>query len=108
VTSLVLCSVDDSSAAIAELRRVLAPGGELRCFEHVRATTPRMAALQDLLDPAWRRLAGGCHPGRDTAGALAAGGFELVELERFDVRFGPFGGLAVPVSPHILCRARPA
>lgn len=104
VASLVLCSVEDQAAALAELRRILRPGGELRCFEHVRASTPRMAAFQDLLDPLWRRLAGGCHPGRDTAGALAAASFELVDLERFDV---PFGGLKVPVSPHVLCRARP-
>lgn len=105
VASLVLCSVEDQSAALAELRRVLRPGGELRCFEHVRATTPRMAAFQDVLDPLWRRLAGGCHPGRDTLGALVAAGFEIVEVERFDV---PFGKVAVPVSPHIVCRARPA
>jgi len=79
---LVLCSVEDPMAALAEVRRVLRRGGEVRLLEHVRATTPRLARLQDLVQPAWTWCAGGCHPNRDTEGTLAAAGFEVVEGTR--------------------------
>jgi len=82
VSSLVLCSVDDPSRALAEIRRVLAPGGELRAMEHVRARRGWLARLQDLAEPAWIRLTGGCHPNRDTEHAVAAAGFHIEERGR--------------------------
>jgi ubiquinone/menaquinone biosynthesis C-methylase UbiE len=76
---LVLCSVDDPAAALAEVRRVLAPGGAVRLLEHVRATAPWRARLQDRLQPAWTWVTGGCHPNRDTEATLAAAGFAVLE-----------------------------
>ena len=84
VASLVLCSVPDQRRALAEVRRVLRPGGELRFYEHVAAdgNTTR-ARLQKALDPVWTRMAGGCHLDRRTEQAIAAAGFEIRDIERF-------------------------
>ena len=104
VTSLVLCSVTDLAQALAEIRRVLRPGGELRFFEHVGADTPWLARIQHSLDATvWPRIAGGCHTGRDTTGAIEAAGFSIDKLERFrlpDVR------MPLPTSPHVLGTAQ--
>jgi ubiquinone/menaquinone biosynthesis C-methylase UbiE len=105
VASLVLCSVADQARVLAEIRRVLRPGGTLAYYEHVRSGNPVLAAAEDLLTPAWQRLAGGCHPNRDTLEAITAAGFLVKDNERFG-----FGGhpLAPPVA-HILGHAtRPA
>lgn len=100
VASLVLCSVPDQQLALAELYRVLRPGGQLRFFEHVRAETPTLARIQRLLDATvWPLFLGGCHASRDTAAAIVAAGFQIDRLDRF--RF-PDGPIAVPSSPHIL------
>jgi SAM-dependent methyltransferase len=76
VSGLVLCSVGDPDLALAEARRVLRPGGALRLLEHVRARGVR-GALQDLVQPAWTALSGGCHPNRDTEAAVARAGFRV-------------------------------
>ena len=78
VFTLVLCSVDQG-AALAEARRVLRPGGELRFLEHVQAHEPGAArTVQRVLDATvWPRLFGGCHCGRDTAGAITDAGFTV-------------------------------
>lgn len=103
VTSLVLCSVPDQRSALAEIRRVLRPGGHLRFFEHVAAGTAGLRRLQRVVDATvWPRMLGGCHTGRDTAAAISAAGFTIDRIERF--RF-PDGPLAGPAAPHILGRA---
>lgn len=83
VSSLVLCSVPDQAAALAEVVRVLRPGGLLLFYEHVRSAHRVLGAAEDLLTPLWSRMAGGCHPNRDTAATIAGAGLTVQALERF-------------------------
>lgn len=103
VASLVLCSVADQSQALAELRRVIRPGGELRFYEHVVSERAVARAAQRLADATfWPRVAGGCHLTRDTRSAIEAAGFEIEAIRRFGFSPGP----PVPPIPHILGVAR--
>src|SRR6266545_4802171 len=97
VASLVLCSVADLVRALAEIGRVLRPGGTLRFYEHVRADAPGLARWQDRLQRPWGWLAGGCHPNHDTVAAITAAGLQVVALERFDLQAMP-----ALVRPHVL------
>ena len=103
VAALVLCSVDDQQKALAELMRVIRPGGELRFFEHVRSEASLHAAAQFAVQPLWSWLGGGCHPTRETEQAIRDAGFEIERIERFD--FAP-GFLEKLGGPHILGIAR--
>jgi ubiquinone/menaquinone biosynthesis C-methylase UbiE len=103
VMSLVLCSVPDQGTALAEARRVLRPSGELRFYEHVAAEPGgRLARVQRIGDATlWPLATGGCHMHRDTAAAIAAAGFVIEELDRFDFP----ADQPNPARPHILGRA---
>jgi ubiquinone/menaquinone biosynthesis C-methylase UbiE len=77
LSGLVFCSVPDPARGLAEVRRVLRAGGELRMLEHVRATGARRARFQDVIQPAWTRIAGGCHPNRATEATVTRAGFAI-------------------------------
>ncbi len=98
VASLVLCSVDDVAGVLAEMRRVLRPGGELRFYEHVRSPHRWAGVLEDAITPLWRRAGGGCHPNRDTETAIRAAGFTVEHIDRFGFSFSRL----VPNTLHIL------
>ncbi len=101
VCSLVLCSVGDQGKALAEIYRVLRPGGTLAFYEHVRSHRRWVAAVEDALTPGWQRFAGGCHLNRDTLEAITAAGFQVQDNERFG--FAP--QLLAPPMAHILGHA---
>lgn len=82
VFTLVLCTVPDPRAALAEAARVLRPGGKLLFLEHVRSERPDLARWQDRLEKPWRFLADGCHCNRDTVSLIETSPFELSRLER--------------------------
>jgi ubiquinone/menaquinone biosynthesis C-methylase UbiE len=104
VASLVLCSVHDQGRALAEIHRVLRPGGELRFYEHVRSRDRRLARAQDLADRTfWPRVAGGGPAGRDSRQAIVDAGLEIRDQRRFPFKPCP---LAVLTAPHVIGRAR--
>lgn len=82
VFTLVLCTVPDPAAALAEAARVLRPGGKLLFVEHVRSEDPGLARWQDRLEGPWRFLGDGCHCNRDTAATIEASPFTLDRVER--------------------------
>ena len=92
---LVLCSVDDVAATLAEIRRVLAPGGRLVVLEHVRGDG-LMGWFQDLIAKPWSWLASGCEPNRRTVDAIAAAGFDTGGLRRIRRILVP-----PPCTPHL-------
>jgi ubiquinone/menaquinone biosynthesis C-methylase UbiE len=100
VASLVLCSVDDQDRALAEIRRVLKPGGQYLFMEHVRSEDPRLARKQDRLEGVWRRLCFGCHPNRDTLPRIESA-LAVEEVERGSAP----GGMPKIVRPYVLGRA---
>jgi SAM-dependent methyltransferase len=81
VATLVLCTVPDPIAAIAELARVLKPGGRLLFIEHVRAADPSSARWQDRFEKPWRFMADGCHCNRDTEANLRASSFTVESVD---------------------------
>jgi ubiquinone/menaquinone biosynthesis C-methylase UbiE len=98
-----LCTVEDLGRSLAEIRRVLAPGGRLAFLEHVRAPGLRLARLQDRMRGAWLRVGHGCHLNRRTLEVVAAAGFELGrhssgDLPKAPVFFRPYvsGWAAAP------------
>lgn len=82
LSGLVFCSVTDPPAALAEVRRVLAPDGAARFWEHVRSPVAWRARVQDFVQPLWTRLTGGCRPNRDTEATVEAAGFVIDPGER--------------------------
>ncbi|MGX1857223.1 class I SAM-dependent methyltransferase [Dietzia sp. NPDC055340] len=118
VFGLVLCTVPDVPAALAEARRVLRrgtqdrhgaqerpgaedrPGGEIRLLEHVRAPG-RLGRFADGIAPVWGHVGGGCRPNQDTEALLAAAGFDVAALQT-----RPFPPV-VPLMPMLSGASRP-
>lgn len=87
VCSLVLCSVRDQKAALAEIARVLKPGGRLVFLEHVAADgKPDRLKWQGRIEPVWKQLMGNCHLTRRTEAAIAAAGLDIESIQRESIR----------------------
>jgi SAM-dependent methyltransferase len=99
VGSLLLCSVADQDRALAEIRRVLRPGGSYLFLEHVRSDDAKIARRQDRLERLWGIVAFGCHPNRETLPRIEAA-FEVEGVQRNELPAGP-----KIVRPYVLGRA---
>ncbi len=100
VASLLLCSVDDQAEVLAEISRVLQPGGQYLFLEHVRSGDAKVAHRQDQLEGVWKVVAFGCHPNRETLSAIEAA-FDVEEVECGELPSGP----PKIVRPYALGRA---
>ena len=93
VCTFTLCSVESQAATIAELRRILRPGGRLLYAEHGRAPDASVQKWQDRIEPVWKSLAGGCHLTRPVASEIERGGFAVERLgERYSPKTPKFAG----------------
>jgi ubiquinone/menaquinone biosynthesis C-methylase UbiE len=84
-----LCTIPDVAQALAEVRRVLKPGGTFHFVEHGLAPDAAVARWQRRLDPLEQRLAGGCHFTRDIPTLIEDAGFRIKELDRFYAKGAP-------------------
>jgi ubiquinone/menaquinone biosynthesis C-methylase UbiE len=87
VSTLVLCTVKDPSLALAEIARVLRPGGTFLFAEHVRSISPRVARWQDRLNTPWSWYAYGCQCNRDTISAIRAAPFQISDIRHDCLRW---------------------
>ncbi|UTI66638.1 class I SAM-dependent methyltransferase [Paraconexibacter antarcticus] len=95
VSTLVLCTVDDVAGSLAEIRRVLRPGGRLLLIEHVRADGSGLSGWQDRLEKPWKAFGYGCRCNRDTRASLTRAGFETGALQ--DARWPRMPPIVAPL-----------
>lgn len=81
VVTFTLCTIPDTDTALAQMRRVLKPGGSLVFCEHGRAPDAGVRRWQDRVNPLWKRCFGGCNLNRDMPALIRDAGFHIDSLE---------------------------
>ena len=104
VSAYTMCTIPDLDAALAEMRRVLRPGGSLHFVEHGLSPDSEVADRQHRWTPRWGVVAGGCHLDRDIPAVVEAAGFNLSDLETL---YMPGPGFAKPFAWLSIGRAEP-
>lgn len=90
VCTYTLCSVENPTQVLKEMRRILKPNGRLLFAEHGKAPDESVRKWQNRIEPVWKRLAGGCHLTRPIASAVEGGGFTVK----------PIGARYAPKTPR--------
>jgi len=90
VGTLVFCTIPNPERALAEVARVLRPGGQLHLIEHERSAQSALGRIQDLVTPLWKHVAGGCHLNRDVLALVKRAGFQVTQARH------------IPPSPRLL------
>jgi ubiquinone/menaquinone biosynthesis C-methylase UbiE len=95
LSTFTLCTIPDAATALAEVHRVLRPGGSLHFVEHGLAPDEGVVTWQRRLEPLQKRLFAGCHLTRDVPALVGDAGLEMAELE---ARYLPGPGVSRPWS----------
>lgn len=83
VLTFTLCTIPDYKSALAQMKRVLKPGGELLFLEHGESPDSDVRKWQHRITPGWKKLAGGCHLNRPITELIAEAEFDVEELNNF-------------------------
>ncbi len=103
---MVLCTTPDPAQALAEVARVVKPGGKLLFLEHVRSEDPYFAQRQDRLEKPWRFIADGCHCNRDSLATIESSPFEVESFKRGHMPRAPMFMMPLVYGSAALVNAR--
>jgi ubiquinone/menaquinone biosynthesis C-methylase UbiE len=82
VVTYSLCTIPDPVAALCEMRRILRPSGEILFCEHGQSIDPKVSRWQARVDPMWKKIAGGCHSGRDIPALFTEANLTVHDLKQ--------------------------
>jgi ubiquinone/menaquinone biosynthesis C-methylase UbiE len=108
VVTMTLCTVSDQAQVLAEMQRVLKPGGRYHFLEHVASGDPKVRRTQDRLNSLSRLVGCGCNLNRETEQAIMSSGFQIDEIERLVSNDMPVRPECYPIILGLARKSQPA